>query len=108
MTYCIIKCTTANKDEAIKIAKYLVEKNLIACCNIIPSVTSVYKWGNKLCCDDEALMIIKTKTALFEEVETKIKEIHSYEVPEIICTPIIQGNKEYLNWINEQTINEAI
>lgn len=108
MTYCIIKCTTANKDEAIKIAKHLVEKGLVACCNIIPSITSIYKWEDKLCCDEEALMIIKTKTALFSKVEIAIKELHSYEIPEIICTPIIQGSKEYLNWIDEQTINEPV
>lgn len=108
MTYCIIKCTTANKDEAIKIANHLVSKKLIACCNIIPEITSIYKWEDKLCCDDEVLMIIKTKSSLFNKVEAAIKELHSYKVPEIICTPIIQGSKEYLNWIDEQTINEPI
>lgn len=108
MTYCIIKCTTANKDEAVKIAKYLVEKGLVACCNIIPAITSIYKWEDKLCCDNETLMIIKTRTALFSKVETAIKEIHSYEVPEVICTEILKGNKEYLDWIEEQTINEPV
>lgn len=108
MTYCIIKCTTANKEEAIKIAKYLVEKGLVACCNIIPSITSVYKWEDKLCCDDEALMVIKTRTTLFSKVETAIKELHSYDVPEIICTKIVKGNKEYIDWIEKQTINVPV
>lgn len=103
MTYCTINCTTANKQEAIDIAKHLVEKKLIACCNIIQQVTSVYEWENKLCCDEEYLMIMKTKTSLFTQVELEIKQLHKYDTPEIICIPIINGSKEYLSWINKQT-----
>ncbi len=103
MTYCIINCTTATKEDAVKIAKHLVDKKLIACCNIIPSIQSIYRWNNELNEDDETLMIMKTKTELYEKVEAEIKKLHSYEVPEIICTPIIEGNSEYLNWIYKQT-----
>ncbi len=103
MTYCIINCTTANKEDAVNIAKQLVSKKLIACCNIIPSITSVYEWNNELCCDEECLMIIKTKTSLFGQVKEEIKKFHKYEVPEIICLPIINGNKDYLDWIEQQT-----
>ncbi len=103
MTYCIINCTTANKEDAVKIAKHLVEKKLIACCNIIPSVTSVYEWDNKLNTDEEALMIMKTKTELYKTVEDEIKKLHKYENPEIICTPITNGSNKYLNWVSLQT-----
>lgn len=103
MAYCIINCTTKNKEEAIYIAKSLVERKLIACCNIIPSITSVYEWDNELCCDEECLMVMKTKTELFNEVEIAIKELHTYDTPEIICTPINNGSREYLSWVNEQT-----
>ncbi len=103
MAYCIINCTTKNKEEAIYIAKSLVERKLIACCNIIPSITSVYEWDNELCCDEECLMVMKTKTELFNEVEIAIKELHTYDTPEIICIPINNGSREYLSWVNEQT-----
>ena len=103
MAYCIINCTTKNKEEAIYIAKSLVERKLIACCNIVPSITSVYEWKNELCCDEEYLMIMKTKTELFNEVEIVIKELHTYDTPEIICIPINNGSSEYLSWVNKQT-----
>ena len=103
MTYCIINCTTKNKEEAIYIAKSLVERKLIACCNIVPSITSVYEWKNDLCCDEECLMVMKTKTELFNEVEIAIKKLHTYDTPEIICIPINNGSSEYLSWVNDQT-----
>ncbi len=103
MTYCIINTTTSSEEEAKKIANHLVEKKLIACCNIIPKITSIYTWNNRLNEDTEALMIMKTKTELYNTVEEEIKKLHSYEVPEIICTNIENGNKEYLNWINDNT-----
>lgn len=103
MTYCIINSTASNKDEALKISEYLVKNKLIACCNIIENVTSVYYWGGNLNIDNEVLMIMKTKTELYDKVEKEIKKMHGYDVPEIVCTPLISGNKDYLNWIDEQT-----
>lgn len=105
MTYCIINTTTSSKQEAKDIAKVLIENKLIACCTIIENAESLYCWDAKLNDEKEVLMIMKTKTELFGKVEEQIKKLHSYEVPEIICTPVIAGNKEYLNWIEEQTIN---
>ncbi len=103
MTYCIIQSTTASEEEAKTIAKQLVEKKLIACCSIIPKITSIYTWQGKINEDNEALMIMKTKAELYSKVEKEIKKLHSYEVPEIICIPINSGSKKYLNWIDEQT-----
>ena len=102
MTYCIINCTTANKEDALNIAKQLVNKKLIACCNIIPTVTSVYEWDDRLCCDEECLMVMKTKTELFNQTAEEIKKLHKYDVPEIICIPLVNGSSEYLNWIDNQ------
>ncbi len=102
MTYCIIQATATNEEEAKKIAKHLVEKKLIACCSIIPKVTSIYTWQGKINEDNESLMIIKTKTQLYSQIEEEIKKLHSYEVPEIICIPINTGSKEYLSWLEEQ------
>lgn len=104
MTYCVIYSTTANKEDAIEISKHLVKEKLIACCNIIQNVTSVYEWENELCVEEEYLLIMKTKTELFLNVEQEIKKLHKYETPEIISIPIEQGSKEYLNWVEKQTI----
>lgn len=104
MKYIMIYCTTSNKDSALKIANELVNKKLVACCNIIPEITSVYNWQNKVNTDAEVLMIMKTKSTLFKLVEQEIKKLHDYEVPEIISTEITDGSEDYLNWIDEQTI----
>ena len=105
MSYCIVNCTAKNKKEAINIAKHLVQEKLIACCNIIPSVISIYEWKNDLQKDEEVLMVMKTETELYNRLEERIKKLHSYEVPEIICIPIINGSSKYLEWIDEQTLN---
>lgn len=102
MKYCIINSTTATKEDAVLISKELLNKNLIACCNIVPNVTSLYKWNNELIEDSECLMIMKTKTELFPKVKEEIKKLHKYDIPEIICTPVVNGNEEYLNWVNLQ------
>lgn len=101
MTYCVINTTVSNKEEAIKIARHLVELNLIACCNIVEKVTSVYKWKNELNIDNEVLMVMKTREKLYDKVEEEIKKLHSYDVPEIICVPLLGASKDYLSWIDE-------
>lgn len=105
MNYCVIYCTTSSKEEAITISKYLVKEKIIACCNILPNITSVYEWKNELCIDEEYLLVMKTKAVLYKKVEEEIKKLHKYETPEIICIPIVEGSKEYLNWIGQQTLN---
>ena len=81
----------------------LVKKKSAACVNIISSVLSVYRWKNEICEDEECLLIIKTKTELFERLKEDVLEKHSYEVPEIISVSIENGSPEYLNWIAEST-----
>ena len=103
MSYCIVNCTARDKKEAIEIAEKLVKKRLVACCNIVPSVTSLYEWDGKLCEEKEVLMIMKTETELFEAIETEVKKMHSYNVPELICIPITGGSRRYLDWVDEQT-----
>ncbi len=103
MPYCIINCTTSTKEDAVKIAKHLLEKRLIACCNIVPNVTSLYEWRNEIVEENEFLMIMKSETKLFSQVEERIKSLHPYEVPEIICTRIIEGSNDYLDWVRTQT-----
>lgn len=102
--YIIILCNTNSKDSAETIATYLIKESLAACVNIIPKITSIYKWQNKIENDEEYLMLIKTKKELFDKVKEKIQILHPYEVPEIISIDISNGNSEYLNWINNNTI----
>ncbi|WP_281950970.1 divalent-cation tolerance protein CutA [Nitrosophilus kaiyonis] len=101
MSYILVLSTASNKEEAKKIANILVKEKLAACVNIIDNIFSVYEWKNEICEDNEVLMIIKTKKDKFENLSKKIKEIHSYEVPEIIALDITEGSKEYLNWIDD-------
>lgn len=103
MKNCVIYCTVPNEFNANLIATTLVEENLAACVNILPSVTSVYKWEGIIQTDNEMLLIIKTQEEKFEALEAKIKELHEYTVPEIIALPIVKGSEEYQNWIVKET-----
>ena len=99
MKYIIILCTIDNIENAKKISQLLVSEKFAACVNILPGLMSVYLWDDKVMQDSELLMIIKTKKALFEDVKTKITELHPYKVPEIISFDIADGASAYLDWI---------
>ena len=96
----VILNTCPDKDTGEKIARALVDAKLAACVNIIPGVISTYRWKGEICRDEEALLLIKTRTADFKEVENMIKKLHPYDVPEIIALPITKGSKEYLEWLS--------
>ena len=89
-------------EEGNKIAKQLVEKRLAACCNIIPEIKSVYRWEGKICEDKEVLIIVKTLRKTFKKIIEEAKKIHSYDVPEIICSPIEDGSNDYFDWIEKE------
>ncbi len=93
--------TASNEDEAAKIAKALVEAKLAACVNIIRNIRSIYSWQGKIEDDAEVLMIAKTQRRLFVALSAKVRELHSYTVPEIIALPIIEGTEDYLKWLRE-------
>ena len=103
MEYTVVLITSPDEQTAAKIANCLVEKRLAACINIIAPIRSIYKWEGKIEDDKEVLMIVKTRKDLFEELESSVKQMHPYSVPEIIGLPIIKGSSEYLNWITEVT-----
>lgn len=104
MNYLVIFITTANQDETRKIARSLVEKKLVACVNIIPSIESIFTWKGKTEVAKEVLLIAKTKVGLFPRVEKEVKRLHSYECPEVIAFPVTKGNKNYLKWIKDTTL----
>jgi periplasmic divalent cation tolerance protein len=100
-SYIQITTTTETKEEAQKIANYLVEQKLAACVQITGPITSVYRWKGKVENAQEWLCMIKTREELFSKVETAIKKMHSYETPEIVAVPIVKGSKEYLIWLDD-------
>jgi periplasmic divalent cation tolerance protein len=97
--FLLIICTTANFKEAKSLARYLVDKKLAACVNIIANIISLYTWEKKVQQSREALLIIKTKRSLFKKISSLIKVRHSYQVPEIIAVEISRGEKQYLDWL---------
>ncbi|MDW7679548.1 MAG: divalent-cation tolerance protein CutA [bacterium] len=102
--YVLILVTTANEDEAEQIGRSLVEKKLIACANIISPAKSIFHWDGELCQENETVMMIKAMKKNFDSIQAEIKEIHSYENPEIIAIPIILGAEDYLNWIKTESV----
>ena len=101
--YIVVLITVGSQEEGAKIARELVERRKAACVNIVPRVSSIYRWQEKIEEDEEKLLIVKTRAELFSEVMTVVRGIHSYEVPEIIALPIMDGNREYLTWIDRET-----
>jgi periplasmic divalent cation tolerance protein len=99
----VIFTTCASEEEGLAIARALVEESLAACVNMISPVRSIYRWKGKICDEKEWLLIIKTGRERFAALETRIKSLHSYSVPEIICLPIVEGSLVYLEWLEEMT-----
>jgi len=99
----VVFITASSEDEAAKIARALVQERLAACVNIIKGVRSIYSWQGKVEDSAEALMVAKTKKALFKRLEKRVKELHSYTVPEVIAVPVADGSGDYLKWLDEVT-----
>lgn len=98
--YGVILVTTGSQAEAKKIAQALIEAKLAACVSMT-AIHSVYRWQGEIQAEDEWQLIIKTELSKFKLLEVKVRELHSYEVPEIIVLPILAGESAYLQWISE-------
>jgi len=98
----VIFITTGTDEEAQEVAKALLNNRLAACVNIVPKINSLFWWHSKLDSAQESLLIVKSKTSLVNEIVRLVKEVHSYETPEIIALPIIGGNPDYLDWIGKE------
>jgi periplasmic divalent cation tolerance protein len=103
MNLTIIQTTCASKTEAKNIAKALVNENLAACVQL-SEIESIYMWNKEFCDDFETLLNIKTTKENFTKVKSKIKELHSYDVPEIIEISITNASKKYIKFIEDNTI----
>jgi len=104
----VIMVTAASLHESRKIARHLVNARLAACVNISPPVQSVYRWEKKIADEKEYLLLIKTTRELFSEVKAAISKIHSYHTPEIICLPIIEGSRNYLQWLGNSVRHPTV
>jgi periplasmic divalent cation tolerance protein len=100
----VVFVTAASAEQAGLMAHALVGERLAACVNIVSPLRSIYRWNDEVQTDSEHLMIIKTRANLVSKIEARVKELHGYEVPEVIALPIIAGAKSYLDWVFESTI----
>ena len=96
-------CTCPDEAAGIELANHLVELGLAGCINVLPGITSIYKWHGEMKSGTEALLLIKTPAHKYPSLETEIRSRHPYELPEIIAVSLKTGLPDYLNWIRETT-----
>lgn len=96
----VVFMTAANRAEANRLAEMLVERRLAACVQIMPELESVYRWQGKIERQSEVLLIAKTVSEKFAELETEVVKLHSYETPEIVAVPVTDGSRPYLDWLS--------
>ena len=102
--YIVVFITVKDPEEAQKVAKALLKRRQAACANIVPEVDSHFWWKDKLDSSRESLLIVKTKEALLPDVIRTVKKLHGESIPEIIALPIIGGSRDYLEWLDSETI----
>lgn len=100
VSHIIVMVTTPSEEEALKIVRRLLNDRLIACANIVGSVSSLFWWEDKIDKATEFLVLMKSREDLFQRLSERVKELHSYQVPEIIALPITAGSPSYLNWLD--------
>jgi periplasmic divalent cation tolerance protein len=100
--YIQVITTTETKSDAQAIARAVVQKRLAGCIQIIGSITSMYWWQGEIETAEEWLCVIKSRRDLYERLEEAIREVHPYDVPEILAVPVIAGSKGYLEWLNSE------
>ena len=99
MTFCSVYVTASDRDEAVRIGRTLVEDRLAACANVIDGARSLYRWEGEVRDDPEAVVILKSRAELMDALASRVREIHSYDVPCIVSWPILDGDAEYLSWL---------
>jgi periplasmic divalent cation tolerance protein len=102
----VVLITTSNRREAGRIAEAVIEKKLAACANIVPSVTSIFRWKGRVQRSREALLIVKTSARRYPRLAGMVRSMHSYEVPEIIAVDVKQGLRPYLEWVRKETATD--
>jgi periplasmic divalent cation tolerance protein len=100
--------TAPGKESALALARQVVEESLAACGNVVPNVTSVFRWNKKVTEEDEVLLILKTSTTRSAALIARVAELHPYEVPEVLSLSVENGYGPYLDWIDECTSMESL
>jgi len=95
----VILSTCATEEEAERLARVLLDARLAACINVIPRVRSFYRWKGAIESGDECLLLIKSSRGLFGELKAALEKVHSYEVPEMVALPVVEGAANYLEWM---------
>jgi periplasmic divalent cation tolerance protein len=103
-SYIQLTTTTAKKEDAEKIAFYLVDRKIAACVQVAGPITSIYRWKGNIETAEEWQCIIKSRKNLYDEIEKAIRAVHTYEVPEIIAIPIVAGSGDYLKWLQGELV----
>jgi periplasmic divalent cation tolerance protein len=103
MTACFCYMIAGSRDEALKIARALVEERLAACCNLLDGMTSVYRWQGEIQEDAEVVVIAKTRAELVEPLTARVQALHSYDVPCVVALPVSGGNPAFLHWIEAES-----
>lgn len=98
----VVLMTAGSQEEADRIAHGLVSEMLVACVNVIPAVTSVYRWEGQVQRDQEWLLVAKTRRDVLDALVQRVQALHSYDVPEIIALPLVGGSETYLHWIDRE------
>ena len=96
----VVLMTAPNAEEATRIAEMLIERKLAACVQMLPPMTSIYVWKGEVERANEIMLVAKSTRAKFDELESAVRAIHSYETPEIIALPIVAGSQSYLSWLS--------
>ncbi|HUP23932.1 MAG TPA: divalent-cation tolerance protein CutA [Thermoanaerobaculia bacterium] len=99
----LVLSTAGSMEEGERIARALVEERLAACVNLVPGVRSVYRWRGEVQSDAEVLLVIKTVRERFPALRARVRELHSYELPELVCIEPSGGEEEYLAWVVAET-----
>jgi len=101
--FIVVFVTTGDEENALAIGRALVEERLAACANLLGPIRSIYRWQDKVEDSPEHLLMIKTQAGRFSTLQARVKELHPYQVPEIIAVDIEQGSTQYLDWLREST-----
>ena len=95
----IVLSTCANQEEAERLARLLVEQRVAACVNVVPGIRSYYRWKGAIESADECLLVVKSSRELIGSIGAVLEREHSYEVPELLALPVVEGAANYLNWL---------
>lgn len=98
----VVLSNCGSQDEARRVARALVEARVAACVNIVPGVQSIYHWQDEIAEDEEWLLVIKSTRPLLSQLELELRKVHSYQVPEVLALPVVEGDPDYLAWMDRE------